>query len=307
VRFRRTRLRALLETPLVTIEARWITSTLASGLYAAERLLAGVEPVDRRTVDALAGEAADLASDLEAVGIERRRFFEHAIPLAARAHSPPQLVQVVLAKVLGPRYVGGGAERLGRRLASLAGAVDRAWPELLEQLELRSRPLAEQWEARGAGLLTTVRRLSAEDVVVEGAEVILVQPLAGGGGAAFALYNAIGFEALLANPISELPEVARLAWLWVQLNLDLPRYEEPVGRAAMARVGPLAVLPLVLAAAEEVELVKFDRGLVETALVAWGAPAARAETLADWWETYRTSDISWTASLVALANMLDER
>jgi hypothetical protein len=89
------------------------------------------------------------------------------------------------------------------------------------------------------------------------------------------------------------------------LNLDLPRYQELVGRAAMDRVGPLALLPPLLAAAEEVELVKFDRSLLDTALAAWGAPAADAETVFGWWETYRASDTRWEAALVALAKMLD--
>jgi hypothetical protein len=296
--------RARFETPTVTIEACWISSTAASGLYAAERLLAGAPVAERQLAAALAEEVDALAGDLEAVGIEPRRFFEHAIPLAARAGAPAPLAQVVLAKVLGPQHVVGGAERLARRLASLSSTLERAQPDLIEGLELRSGPLREQWEARGAGLLTAVRRLAAEEAVVEGAEVILVQPLAGGGGAAFALYNAIGFEAVLANPLAELPEVARLAWLWAQLGLDLARYEEPLGRAAAGRVGPLALLPVVLAAAEEVELVRFDRGLMDRALAAWCGSAERAETLFGWWETYRSSDTSWTAALVALAQML---
>jgi hypothetical protein len=292
--------------PNMPIDARWITSTLASGLYAARRLSAGAAPVDHRLAAALAPEVDGLAGDLQAVGVEAGPFFEHAIPLAARFDSPVQLAKVVLAKVFGPRHAVDGAARLARRLQTLGAAVQESGPDLLDELELRSRPLREQWEARAGGLLATVRRLTAADVIVEAADVILVQPLDGGGGTPHARYNAISFEAVLANPIAELPEVARLGWLWAQLNLDLPAYEEPLGGAAVARIGPLALLPPVLTAAGEVELVNFDRPLLEQALSAWRAPPVEADALAGWWETYQSADSSWGVALAALAKMLGD-
>lgn len=288
----------------MSFTARWIINVPACGLYTARRLLAGATPVDRPLADALAPEAAGLADDLETTGIEPAKFFEHAIGLSARFDSPAHLAEVVLAKIYGPQQ--HQPEAIVRRLVSLSRAVLRAKAELLEELELRSRPLRDAWEARGAGLLAGTRRLTADDVVVEAASVVLVPPVFGGGGMAHPLYNAVSFEGVLANPVAELPEVVRLAWLWAQLNLDLPRYEELAGRAALGRVGPLALLPPVLAAATDVELAQFDRPLLETALAAWGLGDADAETLYRWWETYRSSETSWAAALVALAKMFCE-
>ncbi|MEX0677805.1 MAG: hypothetical protein WD063_12060 [Pirellulales bacterium] len=288
-------------------EARWITSTSAGGLHAAARMLAGAAPVDPKlATQQVAAEVDGLASDLAAVGLEPAPFFEHAIPLAVRFDSPLELADVALRKILGPRLTDAPAQRLARRLQSLWAAIDQANPLALEELELRSGPLREQWEARGPGLLATVGRLTDQDLVVEGADVILVQPVLGGGGSAHPLYNAVAIEAVLANPIGELPEIARLGWQWAQLNLDLPEYYDQVGRAAMTHVGPLAVLPAVLAAADEVELVTFDRRLLETALGAWNAPAVDADKLLRWWETYQASSLAWTVALAALARMLDE-
>src|SRR5690606_23019649 len=96
----------------------------------------------------------------------------------------------------------------------------------LEELELRSAPLREQWEARGGGLLATLARLTTAGLVPEMADVILVHPVLGGGGAAHWQYNSVQFEAVLANPLAELPEVLRLGWLLAQLNFDLPLYED---------------------------------------------------------------------------------
>ena len=288
-------------------EARFITSISASGLHAAACLLDGATPLDPKLAAApLAAEIADLGADLAAIGLDRAAFFEHAIPLAVQFNSSVQLADVALRKLLGPRQTDAAATRLGRRLQSLWAAVKDANPDGLEELELRSLPLREQWEARGGGLMTTVRRLTDADVVVETADVILVQPVLGGGGRAHPLYNAVTFEAVLANPDATLPEVVRLGWLWAQLNLDLPKFHEQIGRVAMAQVGPLAVLPAVLAAAQEVELAHFDRQTLETALAAWRAPPIEIDGLLGWWETYQASNPSWTVALAALRQMLED-
>jgi hypothetical protein len=292
-------------------EARFITSTSASGLHAAACLLAGTTPLDPRLAAApVAAEAAALGADLAAIGLDRSAFFEHAIPLAVRFDSSVQLAGVALTKLLGPRQTDAAATRLARRLQSLWAAVTDAVPDGLDELELRSRPLREQWEARGGGLLAVVRRLTEPDVVVDEADVILVQPVWGGSGSAHPLYNALALEAVLVNADAALPEVARLGWLWAQLNLDLPKFQDSLGRDAMAVVGPLAVLPAVLAAAQEVELVKFDRQTLETALAAWRGGPMHIERKVDvdgllgWWETYQASNPSWTVALAALGQML---
>jgi hypothetical protein len=140
-------------------------------------------------------------------------------------------------------------------------------------------------------------------VVVEAADVILV-PLVDGGASAHPLYNAISFEVVPAGGDAELPEFLRLGWLWAQLNFDLARYHDTLARRATARVGPLAVLPAVLAAGAELEYVGSDRGLLVRAVAAWGAPDVDAEALARWWETYAAGGTSWSVALAALAEMV---
>ena len=170
-------------------------------------------------------------------------------------------------------------------------------------MELRSEPLREQWEARGPGLMANVARLIGDEVVAE-ADVILVQPALGGGGAAYPKYNSVSMEAVLANPIAELPEVVRLGWLLAQLNLDLPRYEEVLPRDRLLDVGPLAMIPPLLAAAQDVELAHLDEATLGTALAAWRVPPADPTKLIDWWETCQSSSFSWAVALGALDRML---
>jgi hypothetical protein len=286
-------------------EARWIASVMASALHAAESLFSGASPAGSQLASALAGEAEALGTDIAAKGLEPAQFFACAVPLSVRFEVPRRLADVVLAKLLGPQPADASAA-LTRSLSALLLAFRQAVPNVVDELELRSGPLREQWDARGPGLLTTLRHLTEIDVVAEEAEVILVQPVLGGDGVAYAPFNSLLFEALLANPIAALPEVVRLGWLWGQLHLDLPKYEDTVGRHRLAEIGPLALVPPALAAAQQVELARFDRETLALALDAWRLPQTSADVLFDWWTTYEATKPAWAVALAGLDRMLRE-
>ena len=146
--------------------------------------------------------------------------------------------------------------------------------------------------------------LTEDDLVVAAADVILVHPVQGGGGAAHWLYNSVRIEAVLANPLTELPEVVRLGWLLAQLNLDLPKFEGDLRRDRAAVIGPIAMIPPVLAAAAQVELARLDVPTLATALTAWRIDQVEPAALLDWWEAYLASRASWTVALGALDRML---
>lgn len=289
----------------MAIEPRFIVSTSASSLHAAAAMLGGATLVDSKVSEALAGEVEGLAGDLAVVGLATGLFFEHAVPLAVRFDAPRAWAEVLVTKTLGPRQGDDAiAGRLARRLVTLEAAFQRANPQALEELELRSEPLREQWAARGPGLMTTLARLTADEAIVAEADVILVQPALGGGGAAHPKYNSVSIEAVLVNPMSELPEVVRLGWLLAQLNLDLPKYEEVLPRDRLLEVGPLAMVPPVLAASQEVELARLDEPTLVAALAAWNTPAAEPAKLIEWWETCQSTSVSWAVAIAALDRML---
>jgi hypothetical protein len=188
-------------------------------------------------------------------------------------------------------------EKLVPRVAAVVEALFAASPKLAEELELRSGPLAQQWEARGPGLLKQLTRLTEPQAIVPRVIVLPVYPATGGGGWALPVYNTAVIEAVLANPRAELPEVTRLAWLLANLNSDLPRYREPL--ANPDRVLPLAMVP---------ELARCDRASVELTLAHWrleeDQPADTAAALVAWWQTYLETRPSWTLALIALEKML---
>jgi hypothetical protein len=288
----------------MTIELDWLASTGAGGLHAAAAMIAGDELVDARVSAALAEAVQGLRDDLSELGVTPEVVFEHLIPLAARPESPTELAQVTAAKVFGSKKPKDAVGVLARRLWTLDMAFQSAFPRGIEELELRAEPLMGQWEARGPGLIAAVKRLTQSDLLVDRADVILVQPVLGGAGAAHVLYNSVRIEAVLANPIVELPEIVRLAWLLAQLNLDLPMFQGDLPRDRLARVGRLAMLPPVLAAAKEVELVRNNVETLTLALSAWRAPQVEPNTLMEWWETYRAARPPWMVALGALDRMV---
>ena len=130
-------------------------------------------------------------------------------------------------------------------------------------------------------------------------------PVSGGGGQAYGGVGLVTFEAVLANPLPQLPEVLRLGWFLAQLEVD--RFLPGLQSAAEAwrKAVPLALVAVVLAAAEDVELASADRPRFEQALAAWSQDPAAAETLWDWWQDYTRRRPGWPAGLNSLARKVE--
>jgi hypothetical protein len=293
------------------IELRWLLAPAVTGFYMAgladETLLAD-QPLRR----ALAEPASDLRRACAACGLDFQRLVEHLIFYAADvpSHASPHdaaryVTAAALSKAAG-REGSSHAAVLEPAVVAVVEAVAAARPKLAEELELRSGPLVEQWEARGPGLMTQLARLTEPRAMVQRAVVLSVYPATGGGGRALPAYNTAVIEAVLANPRAELPEVTRLAWLLAGLNADLACYREAL--ADPDQVLPLAMIPAVLAAANEVELARCEPASVELALEHWRLgeqhPAETAEALMAWWQTYQETRPRWTLALVALEQLI---
>jgi hypothetical protein len=159
-----------------------------------------------------------------------------------------------------------------------------------------------------------MKRLTEADLLVDEASVVLVYPALGGGGTAHPANNSLRFEAVLANPLEQLPETVRLGWLVSQLNLDLPKFSERIPRDRLRAIIALAMLPPALASASEVELARNDAATLSLALKSWcdawpasfvvGPEIDLADTLSRWWETYQTSRPPFAIALAALDEML---
>ena len=171
------------------------------------------------------------------------------------------IVEVAVLKVVARHQLHANLDLFGDRLMAYERAFLAAVPNVIEELELR-RPLREQWDSRGPGLLAAIGQYTEPELITGQANIGMVHPVLGGGGASYPDYDTVVWEAVLTNPVAQLPEVVRLGWLISQLNLELPRFQGDLQRERAFELGSWAMLPATLAAAEELELLRFDEPTV---------------------------------------------
>jgi hypothetical protein len=318
----------------MTTQLRWHVGLGTAWLYAAERELAApadaeiVTEVDSEDNSAAAAaedaqapfrrEVAALAAYLAAQHIEPKPIFAHLAAMAPAIDARRDLAHAALTKLYGRARAEslappGAAAGLVGHMAACERTYAAAQPKLLDELRLRTGPLRELWEARGPGLLAGVGRRTDRSLIVEAATVALVPPLASnGGGEAYAATNVVRFEAVLANPIGRLPETVRLAWLVSQLATDQIEFLVPLKSGSARELVEAAMLPAVLEAAADLEVVGEDPSLLEAAAEAWQIKAlaqpGRVELLRTWWSMAgnngRFAAMPWNGRLSALDLML---
>ncbi len=294
----------------------WQADRTASALTAAAAVLRGGVLVDSSLARHLRGPVGQLQDAIEAAGVGAERLFEHLLPLASDRGGHYELAQLALNKTLGPDHSRMHNSQLAGAIQAVLTAFSQKLPHLDEQLPLRAAPLKQQWEARGVGMLSALRRIAGDELLPSQARVVLIQPISGGGGTAFVQYNIVHFEALLANADDRLPEIVRLGWLLSQLNFDLPCYSEGLDQQQVRRLAPLAMVPLSLFAAESVEAAWFDQDTVRRALEMWRVPLngsgdrrtqsleGVADVLLNWGQTWIDAPVAFPAALKALDRLL---
>jgi hypothetical protein len=295
----------------VSVRLNWIACGSASCCYAVARLARGDKPVAAEIVAALGEPTADLRRFLAERHVAAEPFFANLVPASVTIVANRELAQTTLTKTVGRGRADALVELTAGLLTACEQAYFRAFPQLLDELELRSRPLRELWEASGPGLLVGVGRRTDPRLLLDEATVAVVQPFAGGGGGSYAPYNSVAIEAVLANPHPQLPETVRLAWLLSTLNADLPEFVELLSPGTALPVMQLAMLPAVLEAAADVEQVRPGDGLLAAAAEAWGAPRPAGdqtfEVVEKWWAFSRLNRAPWNVALTALEHLLLER
>lgn len=255
-------------------QLQWIAAPPASPLHAAAMLATGYKLVDVDAIAQLSPIIAQTAVELRREQIDSRRFWANVVPWGAGL-APPLSRKI--------------ATQLLANLECCNLAISR------DELLLRLGPLREAWDSRGPGLWHCLSRVVREKIAPPTSSIILVRPALGGGGTAFPQAAAISLEAVLANPLRELPEAVRLAWLLAQLAFV-------TGEAGRHNLS-LVLIAVVLAAAEEVELARCDLSTIRTALKAWHVEKdlPECETLAasiySWWQSFCASSGSLGSSL----------
>lgn len=286
----------------------WHESGPMSAMHAAWALASGRTLVDAALQQAVALPAAELLAAVKSTNLPPPQVYRNLLPQSAGTLSHRMMAQTALTRLMPAgtmRELAAG--RIADAFTQLDTAMRNALPKLATELPLRTRLLREQWEARGPGLWLYVSRRLGEEVLASEAKCVIVHPAIGGYGEAHLPFNMVRIEGMLANPIATLPEVVRLAWCAAQLQLDLPKYSEGIHPERLAHLARFAVLPAVLEAAAEVELIADPQLAMREAIAAWQikAPADvdACSIVTNWWQTVSEIQAPMAASLKVLNEM----
>ncbi len=291
------------------MEIRWKASFSASCLHAVLCIEAGWPAVDGELAELIVEPAEQLLTTINDNHLPLRETLAELVALSSDYENNRHLVEVVLTKLQG---AGAVKDQVVSQLAAVIGILETkllaARPEMVDELALRGRPLQEQWQARGPGLLQEVKLLTEESFLVPSAEIVLVTPWIGGYGCAHLKSNRVTFEGVLANPHADLPEALRLGWLLAQLGADVPIYGEAIPADRLPLIAGLATLPVILAAAETVEWGTCSATTIERAIECWhilpGPSPKIAAQLWQWWQTYHEGTTSWLIAWRGLEALL---
>lgn len=288
-------------------ELRWKSSLSATCMHAAMCQRAGIPAADAQLGAVLEAPIAALLTEMQDALWPLDDVLPQLAGLSSEYENNRELVTRALTRIHF-RTLEGLINRVAGRIADVEAALRLAQPEIVEELAVRGGPLREQWDARGPGMLHTLRRLTDELIVPEAAEIVLVAPFAGGHGSACRLQNRVVLEAVLVHPHPNLPEPVRIAWLLGQLNSDLPRFADVLPPPQGVRAFQLAMLAPALAAGEAVELAECNEETLEAALDAWrlreNLPADVGGRVWQWWSTWMDGASQWPIAVAALSRML---
>jgi hypothetical protein len=287
---------------------QWIHRSRPSALHAAAGLDAGYTPVDNDLAQASAQPLVETIDRLRVLDVDRPAFWRHLVTASSSTEATLQIVTTVFQRAFGP--VAEQPRSHQEICLLISTIVSEAKPHLVnpQELELRSGPLKTQWQSYGPGLLLDIARRTDPNLLVDRAQLVIVQPVFGGAGGAHLRANTVHIEAMMVNVNESLPEVLRLAWLVSQLQHALPIYSESINQRDLPTISALALLPAALEAANELGLATFGPETLELAIANWrisaGDPSLVAEIVATWWETASGGKYAWGTALQALDRML---
>jgi hypothetical protein len=284
----------------------WELAPRTSILHALWAAGSGRPLADPRLTRPVLEAAAAFHRALLQIGLPADAFWQHALPLAGQISAAEALLSATLTACGLPQDAYPAAVSL---LVPLLKAAERqvtaVWPSAAEELTLRHRPLREQWEARGLGLLAWLRRQFPGLEASSACRVLGVLPVLGGGGWLHRAEQAVRIECVLANPRSDLPEVVRLAWLIAQATCAWPA--EVHGKHDASWLAACALLPATLAAAEDLELAACTEPVVAAAVASWSVPdtCPSSTRLWAWWQQTAGRPCPWPEALRTLQRTLD--
>ncbi|QDS92929.1 hypothetical protein FF011L_16840 [Roseimaritima multifibrata] len=286
---------------------KWTHSAPGSVLYAAGAVALN-RPISDPEVDALLiGPVTDINSQIGSTDLELTTFWEALIAAGFEdSDDPKRCEQALAAAGCSPLALDTLARAVAGKLTEIRLAYNERFPKLAEQLPLRGRPLQTAWDERGRGMLVQIGQQTHADLLPKKVEIRLVQPVSGGGGYVDFQHQAIWVEAMLTNVDPQVPELLRIAWLVARLGIGQGGANRMVEATHLPVVAALGLIPIVLQAGQNLDLVPPGELPIQRTLDLWQQGAAPATTLVlqDWWRQVNSGSTPFPVALKALDRML---
>lgn len=266
----------------------------------------GHSPTDDRLSPAAEAGLA-LWDQTATFGESRELVWNHLLGLCATIESNRELAQVAIRKAIGGDKHPAISD-LTAAITRVEEALRATIPGLADQLVQRLQPLHTVWRAKGPGLLAQAAKIVEPGILAAEGHVVGVLPVVAGCARPLLHYNHVHMEAVLSDIDPTLPEILRLTWSLLQLNVDLPKYSEMIHSARLSLIAGLTLIPITLAAGEQLELTRLDSATIQRAVESWcchlGAPENATELIEDWWSIYLQSRPPWGVAVTAMDRML---
>ncbi len=291
---------------------RWKTDASLSEIHAAHIVATGVPCNDKKTVQALASPVTEINNRLLSSSLDIATFWQRLMSETLFQTPIKQAAVIALSDAgCSELQVEQLASVIVNRLSESRMAFQSRFPKLTEQLELRGRPLRDQWETYGPGLLAAIAKQiwidsPPSDWWPKRVEAVLVQPMRGGDGDYDAESNRIWIEAVLTDVDPAVPEVLRLAYLITQLAIDTHTLERSTN-SVTSLPWSVGMIPITLAAGADLGFVHSSPQSVATAMRLWGIGQSRsAEIVNQWWNQQQKAPAPMPLALKQLGQQLEK-
>lgn len=199
---------------------RWDVADRLSALHAAHGWASGTPGIDPALNAKIAAPLTRLSKRLVAAEVDLERFWSQLMAVAAAGTGDLEACQQALAAAgLGILTIDSTAAAIASGLAETRLAYHDRFPKAAGQLELRARPIRQQWDAYGPGLLRRIGQQTHESYLPKSVTGVMLTPYCGGAGDCSTATETFWMEAVLTNPVAAVPEVLRAAWLVTRIGI----------------------------------------------------------------------------------------
>ena len=298
---------------------KWISGERLSPIHAARCFSIGAHGVDEAISRGIAGPVANLNGRLAGADVDLSVFWSNLMAAVAAGESDADAArEALIAAGCSSLSCDTTAAGVTSELADVRSVYQQRYPKLSEQLQLRGRPIREQWDGYGLGLLKRIGKLTHPSFLPKNVTALLLSPYRAGDGGIDSSASRLWIEAVLTNPVHDLPEILRLVWLVAQIGLiealsvgPEDSHGDPwVPPARLPRIASLSMMALTLEAASHLEIIGTPPDQLSI-LFAKTAQAWRItvdnetlDALDHWWRQFRDLQTPPPVTLKALDRML---